>query len=139
MTLINSTRLTEIFMDCLLNNDELNEKGEPIIETIYAKGIAIDVHFNKERINNYKEEIENMVDNLDEVFYKGHSFLRMCIDKNNNQWTSHHVIQEQLLLLALSIDKMRYCMAKEDWWLFPGSVPYVISKFEDEYLAPVFG
>lgn len=138
MALIDSTRVTEIFMNCLLKKNEVDNKNEPTVKTVFVEGITISVYFSKERIESNKKEIEDIVDNLEEVFYKGYSFLRMCLDKNNNQWTSTHKVQQELLLLALGVDKMRYCMPREDWDIFPHSIPYIISKFENEYLVPVF-
>lgn len=138
MPLIQSTRVTEIFMDCLLKADEISKDNKPIVKTTVVEGINITVHLHKKRLESHKKEIESMIDNLSEVFYKGYSFINMCLDKNEEEWTSIAKVQQELLLLALGIDKMRYCLPKEEWDVFPYGVPYVISKFKDGYLAPVF-
>jgi len=90
------------------------------------------VGFHPDRIKDNENNISSMLSELSDDFMKnkggGMSFLKMCDDKNDNQWTHLHKTMEQLVLLGLSIDKVSYLMPREMWAAFPGGMPYIVIK-----------
>ncbi len=52
------------------------------------------------------------------------SFLRMCMNKDDEQWGEHQNCDE-LLVLGLATGMCSMPMRREVWASLPGSVPYV--------------
>lgn len=127
--MINSGRVRNIFGLCLYMEDELehDENNELIIpeDSIKVEGITGTVYFNPIRINYYKDEIKSIVKQLHHSFEEGWSFLNMCLDINNEQWTGVHRTMEELLDLGLAAKCLEYCTPREIWDLLPNKMPYV--------------
>jgi len=123
---LTSENVNQVFTNCLFLEDE--EKNNFVM----AKGITIDVGFHPKRLDEHKDKIIEMLDQLPNNFKMegggGSSFLNACLDKNGNQWTDLHKTVEKLLLLGLGIDKIFYCLPKEMWQFFPGGMPYFFIK-----------
>jgi hypothetical protein len=119
--MLKSERVSEIFMDCLSQENE---------ESIKIEGIAHDVIFNPTRLEKYRKEVFEMLKELPENFMKskggGWSFLNACLDKNGDQWTSFHLVMEQLFLLGLGLKLVESVMPKNMWKMFPGGMPYYV-------------
>lgn len=117
-------RLEEIFLDCLFKKHEIiNDK--PICKPTYVKGIMQDFGFHPIRLNGYKEEVQEMINQLCMKFKDGWSFLNLCIDKTGNLWTGSHAECERLVVLAIGLGLAEYKMHKEYWHMLPGSMPYI--------------
>ena len=128
---INPVRVNEIFKDCLFKNEEvINNKT---VETpVIANGIVINVGFHPGRLKDNTEEIYDIIDNLHGMFYEGWTFLNFCLDKDENQWTGSHRTMEELMLLGLATNKLKYTCERELWSKLPGSMPYLFNiKRED--------
>ncbi|MGL5717998.1 MAG: hypothetical protein ACRCX2_33655 [Paraclostridium sp.] len=123
--MLKSCDVDRIFRDCLFKEEELIG-GKPIKEPLIAEGIIMNVGFNPDSIERNKIDIGYMVDQLPEMFNQGWSFLNMCIDKEERQWTSVHKVMEQLLLLGIAIGRLKYCAPREMWDVLPGGMPYVM-------------
>lgn len=124
--MIAADRVHEIFINCLFKDEEV-ENGVPIDKTIMVEGIVATYGFNSNRVSTYKEEISSMLDNMDITFKKGWSFLNLCFDKNENQWTGSHRIMEQLMCLGMAIGKIHFCTTDRDiWTALPGGMPYIV-------------
>lgn len=125
---INPEEVNRIFKDCLYNDDEV-EKGEVPKEAVIVMGIMIHVGFNPDRLNNNKENIEKILDNLHPTFKEGWSFLNMCLDNNYEMWTGSHKTMDELLCLGLAICKIEYCIEERGMWhILPGEMPYLMVK-----------
>lgn len=122
--MINAEKVKNIFVDCLYRNNEVVANEIPK-EAIIVKGITLTVGFNPKRLEPHKEEIENMLNKLNDTYKKGWSFLNMCFDKNDEQWTGSHKTMEQLMILGMAINKIEYCCDREMWSMLPGGVPYI--------------
>lgn len=116
--------VVDIFKDCLPKNASLSED-----QIVAVRGIVTTVMFAKEKLSAHKEEICSLLAELPDSFYKskggGMSFLNMCVDKNDNQWTGEHRTMEKLLLLGLGIGKVSFAMPQKMWAILPGGMPYI--------------
>lgn len=127
--MLDSKIVNELFRECLFKEEE------KIKDPTTIRGIQMYVGFNPERLNNNKDIINNLIDELPEDFDKGQSFLDMCVNKEGNQWTGSHKTMEELLILGLAIDSLEYCSDRNTWSLLPGGMPYVkrIKKEVNKY------
>ena len=71
-----------------------------------------------------------MIDCLPDAFKTtgggGWSFMNMCVDKEDVQWTDFHQTIDELVCLGLSIEKLSYLMPREFWKVLPGGMPYLV-------------
>lgn len=119
----------KIFEECLFKENEVINGQTPQNARI-TKGITMDVGFNSERLSKHSDDIYDMLKELPKDFQKdkggGWSFLQACVDRDGKQWTGEHKVMEQLFLLGLAIDKVKYCMEDREFWQsFPGGMPYI--------------
>lgn len=122
--MLNPNRINEILKNCLYKDDEI-VNGKPIVEPIIVEGIIQAFGFNPNRIENYKKEIEFMLEDLNPNFKNGWSFLNLCHDKNGNLWTGEHKTMEELMCLGMAINKISYCAPRDFWEVLPGGMPYI--------------
>lgn len=122
--MIDAARLKDIFVDCLYKDDELID-GKPIVPPIIVEGITAGFGFYPARIEEYKDEIIEMLSQLHPTFYKGWSFLNLCVDKDGVLWGEHPSC-ERLMVLGMAIDKVGYCMPRDMWDALPAKMPYII-------------
>ena len=124
MPLINADRVDEIFRDCLFN------KGENTNNSIKAEGILVDVEFHPERLESYRDEVKQMLDNLPAGFHEktggGWTFPQACNDRNGDQWTDFQQRMEQLFQLGIGLGLAKYRLPKDKWSTIPGGMPYIV-------------
>ncbi len=132
-TRLDSKRVTEMLHDCLF------KEGEDTSSHVKAEGIMHTMGFHPERLESYRREVEGMLYDLPEAFMEsgggGWSFLNACIDKEKRQWTDLQPVVEELLLLGLGLNKVKFILPREVWSALPGGVPYFIvldGKKEDQ-------
>lgn len=126
--MIKDSRVNEIFRDCLFKKEEVID-GVPIDKPIIVEGIRASYGFNSKRLSSYKDEINSMLDSMNETFKEGWSFLNLCFDKDNNQWTGSHRSMEELMCLGMGIGRIYYCMPDRNFWsILPGGMPYIVIK-----------
>ncbi|MFH1955712.1 MAG: hypothetical protein ABIJ36_02250 [Patescibacteria group bacterium] len=120
--ILNAERVHDIFVDCLFRD------GEDTSNHIKAEGIVKNVGFHPERLQNHKDEIVAMLNELPEQFHEsgggGMSFLNACNDKYGNQWTDLHQNMERLFQLGIGIGKVKLLLPREIWNVLPDGVPY---------------
>lgn len=113
-----------IFRDCLFRNDEDTDNA------VKAEGIMCKVFFHPERLESHKAKIIEMCDELPDNFKAssggGWSFLNLCINRSQEQWTGDHRQMEQLMVLGLASGKMQLLTRRELWETLPGGMPYVM-------------
>ena len=124
MSNLESERVTEIFTDCLFR------EGEDTTDHVKAEGILHNVGFHPGRLEEYEDEILEMLLELPEEFQAsvggGMSFLNACVDKDGRQWTGEHRVMDQLFLLGTGIGRVKLCLPREVWDALPGGMPYYI-------------
>lgn len=120
--ILTAKRVKEIFMDCLF------KKGEPTKGYIEAKGITMKVGFHPGRLDDYKEEIMTLLNELPDKFKAsgggGWTFLNARDDKHGNQWSGHRDI-EHLILLGIATGQAQWQMM-DMMKVMPGGMPYIL-------------
>lgn len=134
MTLINPELINSIFMDCLFREEEvtgLTSDGVPK-NAVKVKGITSTFCFHDERLESHRAEIKDAASHLPKTFYPvseggggGWSFLNLCNDENDEQWTGLHQRMEQLSCLAVGLNMAQF-MTLTPMYLMPGGMPYII-------------
>ena len=116
--LLSSTRVEEIYTDCLAKH------YEPSAEPVFA--IQMIAGFNQSRLNGHRAEIEAMLLQLPVQFQdkNGASFLDADTDINGTQWTGVHQTVEKLILLGLAIGKVAFTVPREYWSVLPKKAPF---------------
>lgn len=134
MPLIDPNRVNEVFLKCLLTQEEFvagNGNPENVIE---GHGVLEHAQFNHERLEEYREEVKAWLDNLPEQFHAktggGWTFLNLCQDKEENLWTGSHPICDQLIMLASGL-KIGEILGREFADSLPGGVPYVVFNTDE--------
>lgn len=136
---IQPSRLREIIMACLFKDDEI-ENGGPKegVEMVEARGVHIHVGFHKGRIEEHREEIMDLLRQLDDKFTwnylegegsGGASFLEMCMDKDGNHWGEHNHCDE-LIALGSAIDCVAITPSAMNP-IMPSMMPYVFVDLEN--------
>ena len=125
---LTSKNVNDTFKNCLFSDGENTENY------VKAESIEMTIGFHPERLQDNKGKISLMLNDLPDSFMKnkggGMSFLNMCQDKKDNQWTGSHETMDQLVALGLASNKMSYLMPREMWISFPGGMPYLVVDCE---------
>ncbi len=123
---MNSTRVTELFKDCLF------KEGEPTDNYVPVEGITVKMGFHPERLSSHKEELKNMIDELHPNFTEGGgwTFLNLCEDRHGNQWASTHQVMQEFYLMCAGNELAKFALPREVWGSMPGGMPYVVFNKE---------
>jgi len=130
-TKLTATNVNEMFTKCLHTDGEVAglKDGELPEGGVGAEGIMTRVMFHPGRLKESKPALVEMLNQLPDEFHKdkggGMSFLNMCVDRDGTQWGEHPTM-DQLIILAIAAGVGQYCMPREMWTMFPGSMPYVV-------------
>ena len=112
----------ETIFTASLFDDDADKSNAVIVEGIRAK-----FGFDPKKLEENKENISSMLDELPDEFKKnsggGMSFLNACMTKNGNQWGEHQNV-EQLFCLGMAIGRVELLMPREMWQILPGGMPY---------------
>lgn len=81
-----------------------------------------------QRLEEKRELVTALLAELPAKFKEGYTFLNFCTTKDGEQWTGEHRVCEQLIVMAIGLDLMKYCMPREMWAILPGGVPYIMIK-----------
>lgn len=123
---LTSQAVQDIFEDVLF------KEGEDTSNHVKVEGILANFGFHPERLEKHRQEIIELLNELEDSFKEGSgggmSFLQACNDKHGNQWTDLHRVMEQLFCLGIGIDKAQYLMPRELWSALPGGMPYIVIK-----------
>lgn len=99
-------------------------------DTFFVEGIKNTYWYNKKKIEQRTEDIEQMLSQLPKNFRKsvggGWSFLNMCMREDDVQWTGLHTTVEKLLCLGIACGKVKFLLPKNMWSILPGGMPYVV-------------
>lgn len=114
-----------VMKDCLFKEEEVTGVKPPE-GAVVVEGIVSKYAFHPQRLEQNREKVKAMLDELPETFEGGWTFLNMCYDKHDNQWTGEHRVMEELMCLGLALGLMIYCLPdRKLWGVFHGSMPYV--------------
>lgn len=126
--MIKESRVNEIFKDCLFEDKDFGT-GIQMSEVVVVAGITLTFGFNEQKVIKHKDEINSMLDTMNPTFKEGWSFLNLCFDKDNSQWTGSHRAMQELMCLGIAIDRIEYCTNDREFWkILPGGMPYIVIK-----------
>lgn len=124
--ILSAERVEAVFVDCLYKD------GEDTSDHIPAEGIVSTAGFKPSKIEQYRDEIHNMLGELPDNFRSsgggGWSFLNACMDKHGYQWTGLHRTMEHLVQLGIATGEVEYLLPREMWSALPGGMPYFAVK-----------
>ena len=113
----------EVFKDFLFR------EGEDVTKAVKVAGIVHNYGFHPERLKSHFDDIDRFLNQLPDSFHErsggGMSFLNMCDDKDGHQW-GEHLYMEQLVALGTGVSRVKYCMSRDMWTVFPGGMPYIV-------------
>ena len=125
---LTETRVRRIFHNCLLRDDETGGGGEKAFFAIVvmADDITFNVIFHPERIEEHREEIIAMLNELPGAFKtsSGWSLLNARNDKYGRRWTGIHQRIKQLFQLGIAIGRVRTTTPREMCPMPIGRTPY---------------
>ena len=134
--MISAKEVDDIFQSCLWSDEEVSTLGESYLKShsIIGHGITFSVGFSPEKIEHNRERIGQILEELDPQFFAGHgegaSFLVLPFTADDKQW-GEHSNAEQLMLLGMAINKVKYTVAdRTAWGAFAGSVPLISINLE---------
>lgn len=114
----------ETFMKCLYQRDE---KPSAFIE---VEAVMSKFGFHPQRLKDSEPLITEMLNDLPETFKKegggGMSFLKMCEDRQGNQWADLHITVDELVALGIATNKLSFLLPREHWMILPGEMPYLV-------------
>lgn len=127
---LTAERVNKLFHKCLFDASEIGADGEPKPPAVTVEGITLTARLHKGRLEENKEEIAKLCDELPDAFRRdkggGMSFLNMCQDKNGAQWTDLHKTMQELALLGMATGKMKALAPRDMWNMLPGGMPYFV-------------
>ena len=115
-----ATLVNQAFMKCLFKEDEDKTNH------VRVEGITNIFGLHPERLEEQRELVTALVAELPPIFKEGYSFLKLCENKDGEQWTGLQRTMQELMVMAVGLELMSYCLPREVWPVLPGGVPYVI-------------
>lgn len=132
--MINSERITEMFLNSLYSQEEVESLGitaekhpedSRIIQGLTGSFLVAP------RIKEHRAELIEMLRELPDVFRQsvggGRSFTSMCVDRNGELWTGMHRVMEQFVILSLANELISMTSPIMSRGL-PGGVPIITIK-----------
>jgi len=123
---VTASNMSELTQNAFM--DSLFKEGEDTTDYVKVEGITSMFGFHPQRLEEKRELVTALLAELPAEFKEGYTFLNFCTTKDGEQWTSEHIVCEQLIVMAIGLDLMSYCMPREMWAILPGRVPYLIIK-----------
>ncbi len=108
-----SDKVDRIFGDCCFYDSEL-ENGEPIVPYVLTDSVMAGVVFNAARLNEHRDEIAELIDNLPE-FGDGINFTELSRNRMGRVWANSFVNIDQLLALGIASGFLDFTVPKELW------------------------
>lgn len=107
-----------------LYGDERPTEGAVIVE-----GIVTSYGFDRNRLAESVPEIERLIGELPDAFLMsgggGWTFLNLCQDRHDRQWTGSQATMEAFCCVAIAAKRAAWLLPREMWGLLPGGMPYV--------------
>lgn len=118
---LTSENVQAIFLDSLW---DVPQQGRPI----RVRGTINEFTLDGTRLENHTTVIRGFLSHMSTLFYEdrggGHSSLFLNSRRDGARWEPRpHT--EHLLVLGLGLKLIEYCLERDQWNLFPGSLPYV--------------
>lgn len=123
-TQISEFLVNDIFSYCLVGENEIVD-GKPTIQSTYCEGINFDFLFSTKRLNDRKEEISLLTEEIASID-DGISVNSMNITRGGKKWTDSRDTLEKVMALGVSSGDLVLPFSRNLDKALKGSVPYVI-------------
>ena len=148
--LIDSRLVSETFDICFINDDQLVEIEANPTNCKQCESVMGPRHMRIDKLEENRERIVSWLSALDDAYRRsvggGYTFLNMCVDRDGQQWTGFHMVQNQLVMLGNGIgmcsilyikDFIRNAMpdlsdteldefVEQQGLALPGGMPYIV-------------
>lgn len=128
---ISADRLEAIMRDSMYRPEEVAgvAEGEAPPGAVVVEGVLAKFGFHPARVESHRAELTAMLAQLPDDFRGdgpggGGSFLVACVDRDGVQWTGMHRSVEQLFVLGMALGLVRCLVARPQWAILPGGMPY---------------
>lgn len=119
---LNEENVKETIKHCLFRKEEVIEASDKIggfwpkdkNNIVMGKGILGAAVLNKTRLEEKRELINNMLDDLGDRFAIAEKVFLASLDKNDNIWARKTVLMEILLILGDAIGRVKLLKNDED-------------------------
>jgi len=133
-------RVDEIAHDCLYTQDEI-EGDLPPDDAVRVKGIVREFGFHPGRLESYRAELTDLLDQLPPQFHSAHgggwTFLNMGMCANSDElWSGDQSHYEALMCLGMGLGLVKYLLPREVWKELPGGMPFIQTFPEAEPPTP---
>lgn len=122
---LNGQTIQAILLDCLYKTEEVGDATTPPEGSVFVEGITLKMAFHPGRLESHREEVRALIAELPDNWKEGRSFLEMCYDRHERQWTGAHRSMEELTLLGVGLKLMSFCAPREFWPMLPAGLPYI--------------
>jgi len=124
---LTTENVTNVLNACFYTDAEIADGA--VEDSLVIDSITMKIGLHPGRVDQHRDEIKEMLSELDEKFFKGtgdgFSFLGLCETKDGHQWGEHRDM-EALCVLAIAASLGQWCAPREMWSVFPGGMPYVV-------------
>lgn len=97
-------------------------------ESMQVDGVIHQAAFDKAAIVAHIPEITDLLSDLPDDYRAdtggGWSFLNACFNRDGEQWTSYHVVMEELFMLGMAANLVKELLPRSAWDRLPGGMPY---------------
>lgn len=120
----------DVMRECLFKDDEMTD-GLPNDPTLMIahEGVTAIFGFHAERLENRREDIKSMLNQLPKSFRQdsggGWSFLAACLRDDEYHWGEHKDV-ECLFALGCALGLSKCILGREHWHVLPGGMPYYV-------------
>lgn len=114
--------ISDAYFDCQFKGNE------DISNLVTVDGLYFNHVFHPQRLEEYRNIIILLLDELPKEVEKGCSYSMISFNKNGEQWANSIVVIERLVSLSIGLGVMKYCYPKVFWSKLPDGLPYVTTK-----------
>ena len=123
---VNATNMSELTHDaCMCCH---SKDGEDTTNFVKVDGIVSTFRFHPQRLEEKRELVTAILNELPADFKEGASYLKVCITKDDEIWAEMQLICEELVAMAIGLGLMEFLYSRDQWGLLPGSVPMLRVK-----------
>lgn len=123
ITASNMTNIvSDAYFDCQFKGNE------DISNLVAVDGLYFNYAFHPKRLEEYRNIVILLLDELPKDIEKGCSYSRISLNKNGEQWTNSTIVIDRLVSLAIGLGLMRFCYARYLWSKLPDGLPYVTTN-----------
>lgn len=115
---LTSQHVEDVLVYCMFRNNEI------VLRDCIIQGPVHNFGFKRQRVDEKKQEIAEMLACLPLQFKHGYSFLQATVTREGVQWADLHLTIEKLVALGIAAGLVEFTFPKDMWKHLPGGMPY---------------